>query len=178
MSFKNIDWTAEHAAGGSRMIPAGGYVAIITAVEDVDSREYLRFTYDIAEGPCAGFFADDDREYTHQFTRSYTAKARGFMKRFLDCIEASNDNFSLSAWNGDERDLVGKKVGVLIQREDYTNRDGEDRARMNVEGYTTANDIRANKFKLPEPKDSRDKSAAVTAAPADAYADDADIPFL
>lgn len=170
---KNINWTEISSATSSKMIPAGGYVAKITDVEDVESKEYLRFTYDIAEGECRGFFETDDRPYTHQFMRSYTEKATPFMKSFLECIEASNADFNLEGWDNDVSDLIGKLVGVLIQREDYTNRDGEDRARMNVEGYTTADNIRNGRFKLPEPKDNRVKKAEADGG--SAY--DAEIPF-
>lgn len=173
---KNTDWNEVSAAGTSRMIPAGGYVAKITAVEDVESKEYLRFTYDIAEGEHAGFFETDERPYTHQFVRSYKDSAARFMKQFLDCVQGSNDGFDLSKWDNDERDLVGKLVGVIIQREDYTNRDGDDRARMNVEGFATVGDIRNNRFVMPEPKDSRDKRESAASADAGSVYD-ADIPF-
>ena len=179
MGFKNnrTKWTEVSAAGSSSMLPAGGYVAIITKVEDVESKEYLRFTYDIAEGEHAGFFADDDRPYTHQFVRSYKEKASGFMKRFLECVEDSNETFSLDGWDNDEQDLEGKLVGIVVQREDYTNASGEDRARMNVEDFASASDIRSKRFKLPEPKDSRDKGGD-EAPPADGgTVYDADIPF-
>ena len=173
---KNTDWNEVSAAGTSRMIPAGGYVAKITAVEDVESKEYLRFTYDIAEGEHAGFFETDERPYTHQFVRSYKDSAARFMKQFLDCVQGSNDGFDLSKWDNDERDLVGKLVGVIIQREDYTNRDGEDRARMNVEGFATIGDIRNHRFVMPEPKDNRDKRESASSADAGSVYD-ADIPF-
>ena len=69
MAFKNkgYNWAEVEPAGTSKVLEPGGYVAQITAVEDVESREYLRFTYDIAEGACKGFFADDDRVYTLRF---------------------------------------------------------------------------------------------------------------
>lgn len=177
MGFKNsnTNWTEVKAAGTSSMIPAGGYVARIMAVEDVESKEYLRFTYDIAEGEHKGFFADDDRVYTHQFVRSYKASASGFMKKFLECVEGSNDGFKLDGWDNDESDLIGLLVGVLIQREDYTNNDGEDRARMNVEGFAKANDIRNGRFKLPEPKDNRKEHDEPTEDSGSMY--DADVPF-
>lgn len=176
MGFKNsnTNWT-EVKAAGSKMIPAGGYVARITAVEDVESREYLRFTYDIAEGEHKDFFAADDRVYTHQFVRSYKESASGFMKKFLECVEGSNDGFKLDGWDNDESDLIGLLVGVLIQREDYTNNDGEDRARMNVEGFAKADDIRNGRFKLPEPKDSRKEHDEPTDDSGSVY--DADVPF-
>ena len=179
MSFKskNINWAEVTSVGGSRMIPANGYVAVITAVEDVESKEYLRFTYDIAEGEFKDFFKTDDRVYTHQFIRSYKENSAGFMKQFLERIESSNDGFKLDGWSCEPSDLVGKLVGVIIQREDYTNKDGEDRARMNVEGFASATDIRNGRFKLPDPKDSREKRE--DAHPADGTSIyDADIPFV
>ena len=177
MAFKNKNtkWTEVSAATGSSMLPAGGYVAVITDVEDVESKEYLRFTFDIAEGEHKGFFATDDRVYTHQFVRSYKEKASGFMKAFLECVEASNDNFKLDGWDNDESDLKGKLVGIIVQREDYTNNNGEDRARMNVEDYAKADDIRNGRYKLPEPKDSRNAKAEAPAQGGDVYG--AEIPF-
>ena len=133
-------------------------------------------TYDIAEGERKGFFETDDRPYTHQFTRSYKEKAMGFMRQFLDCVEASNDNFSLEGWDNDPNDLAGKLVGIVVQREDYTNQAGEDRARMNVEAFAKTEDIRNNRFKLPEPKDSRtEKPASQQSEGGSVY--DADLPF-
>lgn len=176
MGFKNSNtvWTEVTATGTSKMLPAGGYVAKITAVEDVESKEYLRFTYDIAEGEHKGFFETDDREYVHQFTRSYKATAQGFMKKFLECVEGSNADFKLDGWDNDPDDLVGKLIGIIVQREDYTNQAGEDRARMNVEDFATAADIRAKRYKLPEPKDTRAEKPA-QADGGSVY--DADIPF-
>ena len=171
-----IKWAEVTAAGSSSMLPAGGYVAEITDVEDVESREYLRFTYDIAEGDNAGFFETDDRAYTHQFVRSYKPNAMGFMKKFLECVDASNDDFSLDGWTPRFGDLVGKKVGIVVQREDYTNNAGEDRARMNVEDFAKADDIRHGRFKMPAPKDSRQKADA-PAAQQGGNVYDADIPF-
>ena len=173
---KNTKWTEVTAAGTSSMLPAGGYVATIDKVEDVESKEYLRFTYDIAEGEHKGFFETDDRVYVHQFVRSYKDAAQGFMKQFLDCVESSNPSFSLASWDNDPQGLVGKLVGIIVQREDYTNGNGEDRARMNVEGFASAADIRNGRFKLPEPKDSRDKAAEPTVQPGGSVYD-ADLPF-
>lgn len=179
MGFKNnkTKWTEVSAAGSSSMLPAGGYVARILEVEDVESKEYLRFTYDIAEGAQKGFFETDDRPYTHQFTRSYREKASGYMRQFLDCVEASNDDFKLEGWDNDPDDLAGKLVGIVVQREDYTNQAGEDRARMNVEGFAKADDIRNGRFKLPEPKDSRAGGGSTSPASQGGSVYDADIPF-
>ena len=171
---ENVKWTEVSAAGSSSMLPAGGYVAVITDVEDFDANKYLLFTYDIAEGERKGFFETDDRKYVHQFRRYYTEKSQGFMKKFLECIEGSNADFNLEGWKPDFNDLKGKLVGIVVQREDYTNQSGEDRARMNVEDFAKAEDIRNGRFKLPEPKDTRAEKAA-QADGGSVY--DADIPF-
>lgn len=170
----NIDWdNVSEAGGGSKMLPAGGYVATITGAEEVESSSYFRFTYEIAEGPCKGFFADDDRDYTHQFVRSYKEKALGFLKSFLKCLEASNPGFKMAEWDGKPGALVGLNIGIIVQREDYTNNSGEDRSRMNVEQFASADDIRNGRYTLPEPKDNRKPKSEGTAN--DLY--DADIPF-
>lgn len=184
MALKDINWKEVNAAGTSNLIPAGGYVAVIQDAQDVESSEYVRCTYDIAEGEHAGFFADETRPYTHQFVRSYKQKAWPFFRKFLDMLEASNPNFNIDAWNGSASAFVGLKVGVIIQREDYTNNSGEDRARMNVEEFATVDDIRNNRFKLPEPKDNREKPQGTNGTPTTAQAQgnaasvyDADLPF-
>ena len=175
MSFKDksINWTEVTT---SSMLPAGGYVAVITNVEDVESGSYLLFTYDIAEGPCKGFFSGDDRVYVHQFKRWYTDKAESFMKRFLHFVEESNDDFKLEGWDNDIADLVGKLVGIVVQRTDYTNKSGEDRARMDVEAYASADDIRKGRYTVPEPKDTRSKRDEGEQPVQDSVYD-ADIPF-
>lgn len=176
---KNVEWNEVSSAGSSTMLPAGGYVAVITDVEDVESKEYLRFTYDIAEGERKGFFEADDRVYVHQFVRSYKETASGFMKQFLEYIEDSNKDFKLDGWDNDPDDLKGKIVGIIVQREDYTNKNGDNRARMNVEGFAKADDIRNGRFVLPEPKDNRtdDAKADDSASASKSKYSDAEVPF-
>jgi len=178
MKNKGIVWKEVSAAGSSTMLPAGGYVAIIKDVEDNENSEYLEFTYDIAEGDKKDFFASDTRKYTHQFRRYYTEKSLPYMAHFLECVEDSNSGFSLDEWDSDPNDLKGKLVGIIVQREDYTNQAGEDRARMNVEWFAKADDIRNGRYKLPDPKDTRkknEKDAESTEDSGSVY--DADIPF-
>ena len=54
--MKNIDWqNVEEVKEYVRVAP-GGYVCVITAVEDVPDKEYLRIEYDIAEGENKGYY--------------------------------------------------------------------------------------------------------------------------
>ena len=183
MGLKDINWNEIQAAGTSNLIPAGGYVAVIQQAEDFEKAEYVQCLYDIAEGAQAGFFANDTRPYTHRFIKSYKQKAWPFFKQFLDMLEESNPNFNIDAWNGDASAFNGLKIGVIIQREDYTNNSGEDRARMNVEEFATVEDIRNGRYKLPEPKDTREKAQGTSGnAPTEpsgngANVYDADLPF-
>lgn len=175
--MKKKNWSEVEEASGSSMLPAGGYVVRITDVEDFPEKEYLKFTFDVAEGEYAGFFRNDDRPYVHQFVRSYTDKAEPFFKHFLVCLEESTrGKFKIEEWEKtcDESRLVGLELGVVFQVEDYTNTKGEDRKRMNAEGFYAAQDIRNGDFTVPDPKDTREGVPQASGAPADMFDD---VPF-
>ena len=184
MKIKN--WTLiEESAGGSKL-PVGGYVIKITDVEDVPSREYLRITYDIAEGEYAGHYSDafgKQNAWAHQFVRSYKDTAEGMFKAFLNRLEESNKvsrGFTVAGWSerSDERDLVGLTLGAVIQKRLYTNDKGEDKEALEVAGVYAAQDIRNGDFKIPEPRDVREQVTAKPKAQAVApSAYDEDIPF-
>lgn len=156
--------------------PVGGYVAIITDVEDVPAREYLNVVYDIAEGDWAGFYSDDfgrDNPWAHRFVRSYKESARGMFKAFLKRLEESNPGFTVASWQqrSNERELIGLTIGIVLQYEDYTNDRSEDKERLQVVGVYSAADIRAGDYRLPERKDNRKqvpapRRDAIAAAPA------------
>ena len=174
INFDNID---EMTSGGDRL-PAGGYVARITKVEDVPSKQYLWVEYDIAEGPYAGHFANvGDRPYLHRFSRSYKDAAQGFFKAFLVRLTESNrGRFDWQQWQQscNEQLFVGLEVGIVCQEEHYTNDKGEDKTRMVVVDIVASQDVRNGDYKLPAPVDKRKKVEA--AAPSDPYADDS-LPF-
>lgn len=184
--MKIKDWTViEPAKQGGSMLPPGGYVVRITDVEDVPSREYLRFTYDIAEGEHAGHYSDDfgkNNPYTHQFVRSYTDRASAFFSQFLEALELSNrGRFSVAEWSKrcDEREMIGLEIGVVLQLEQFTNGKGEDKRRLNGAAFYAAQDIRNGDYKALPDLDNRKGSGDVAKADADTadlYA--GDIPFL
>ena len=183
MKIKN--WTLiEESAGGSKL-PVGGYVIRILDVEDVPSREYLRITYDIAEGEHAGHYSDafgKQNAWSHQFVRSYKDTAEGMFKAFLKRLEESNVGFNIEAWQArgcNEREFVGLEVGIVLQTEQYTNNKGEDKERLEMVGVYASQDIRNGDFEVPEPRDVREQVAAKPKPQAQASASvyDADIPF-
>lgn len=178
--MKVLNWESVEESAPFEKLPAGGYVVKITDVEDMADKEYLNVVFDIKEGEYSGFYSDDFgrlNPWAHRFVRSYKDSAAGMFKQFLARLEDSNRDFNISAWQrrSDERDLIGLELGIVLQTEQYTNNQGEDKERLNVVGVYAAQDIRNGDFKLPEPKDKRTQvgAVAVTAA-ADLYDD---VPF-
>ncbi len=185
MQIKN--WTLIEESTGGAKLPVGGYVIKITGVEDVPSREYLRLTYDIAEGEHAGHYSDSfgkQNAWSHQFVRSYKDAAEGMFKAFLNRLEESNKvshGFTVAKWTerSDERDFVGLELGVVIQKRLYTNDKGEDKEALEVAAVYAAQDIRNGDYTIPEPRDLRetvDEKPKAQAQPA-ASAYDEDVPF-
>ena len=173
--MKLINWEEVEESKPSTMLEPGGYVCRIVAVEDVPSKEYLWIVYDVIEGERAGVYAGLPKsdDWKHRFTRSYKDTARGMFKAFVNRVEESNPGFK---WDGsDERQFVGKIVGLVFQKEQYTNDKGDDKERTVVVGVESADDIRKGGYYMPEPKDRRTKVAAAPASQSGPYDD---IPFL
>lgn len=181
--MKKCNWQTVDAASndGAGRLPAGGYVARITNVEDVPSREYLYIEYDIAEGEYAGHYANaTDRPYLHRFVKGYGDKAMPFFKQFLEALQFSNPGrFDWARWmeRSDEREFIGLEIGIVVQDEQYTNTKGEDKTRQNVEGIYATQDIRNGEFRVPEPKDSREKVGAPQASTSTTAGAYDDVPF-
>lgn len=150
----------------------------ITAVEDMPSKEYLNVVYDVAEGPLAGCFSKmgPEEAWKHRFTRSYSEKAEGMFKGFLEDLEASNLRFGWKDWmaRSNEQEFVGLLVGVCVQKRMYTNGKGEDKESLEVRYTLPADKVRSGDHReLPEPRDKRKNPAQ----PAAAAVDDSDVPF-
>ncbi|NPD33083.1 hypothetical protein HLV35_07425 [Eggerthellaceae bacterium zg-997] len=180
--MKAMNWSIiDSVAGGGAKLPAGGYVVRITNVEDVPGREYVWVEYDVAEGPHKGHYSDDfarAHPYVHRFSRSYKQAAQGFFKAFLVALEESNPQFSIGDWErrSDERELVGLLVGVVVQTELYTNRDGADKERLEVVSIVSADAVRKGAYELPPVRDRREGGAGAPAK-APAASSFSDIPF-
>ena len=182
MKIKN--WSIIEESTPGTMLEPGGYVCRITDVEDVPGKEYLWVVYDVIEGPRAGVYAGmgRDESWKHRFTRSYKDSAEGMFKGFLNRLEESNRvgprAFKVADWErtGDERALIGLELGLVFGKEHYTNDRGEDKERTVVVEVKSSPDIRNGEFKVPEPRDRREK-APVSAQPAPVSAYDESIPF-
>lgn len=154
-------------SGSFKKLPVGGYIVKILSAIDVPEKEYLRISFDIAEGPNKGFFAEEYKNNTREdkkwpnagtFVRSYKEKALPMMKGFTTAVEKSNKNYT---WNFDESTLKGKLVGLVIGEEEYVNSSGKMRTRTYVDAVRSVDIIREGKFEVPELKKlSADKVAA------------------
>ena len=176
--MKNKNWAAVAAAGDYQKLPVGWYVLKITHVEDVPKSEYLKVTWDVAEGEYAGHYAKDEA-WRHTTNWSYTDKAEGIFKRNLDALEASNPNsFTTAVWQkeSNEQEFVGLVFGAAIQDRHYTNNQGEDKTALEVARVLAADKARENAAsgaELPAPRDQRVK--VEDTATASVYDDD--VPF-
>lgn len=190
---------ATASTGDYQRMGAGGYVAQIQAVRTdgpasygkgridyVNSKEYVKLIYDIAEGDFAGRFSDDywsgeDKDYGHQIFLSW--KNMGAFKGNIQALDESNPGFdALAAFQADRWELfIGKKVGIVLGEEEYRANDGTVKTRLGLPRLKSIQDIRAGKFKVPAPKKLKDDEQGYNAAPAKADVSesvyDEDIPF-
>ena len=190
---------ATASTGDYQRMGAGGYVAQIQAVRTdgpasygkgridyVNSKEYVKLIYDIAEGDFAGRFSDDywsgeDKDYGHQIFLSW--KNMGAFKGNIQALDESNPGFdALAAFQADRWELfIGKKVGIVLGDEEYRANDGTVKTRLGLPRLKSVQDIRAGKFKVPAPKKLKDDDQGYNAAPAKADVSesvyDEDIPF-
>ena len=180
---RSVNWNNIQSSsdGGFEPLPAGGYVAKILAMYDNEPKEYVEVVFDIAEGEHAGYYSDDfgkSHPYTHHYFMSYKDTALGMLKGRLEAIQKSNPGFDpFAAWDAGRLDMfVNRLVGINLQEEEYENRDGKVRTRLNVCQVVPAQDVRDGKVKVREKKLLNGK-AAITGNNEVVTADDIDIPF-
>ena len=169
--MKKIDMTNVQEAGEFTTLPAGAYICIIRNVEDVEDKEYLKVTYDIADGEFKGYYDDirsnhPDWEWSGAYVKSYKTKALPMFKRFCSAISKSNGNFIFDggAVNSDEKSLIGKKLGIVLREEEYYSNSGDKKTRLIVHREFPIDQLAAQKVpdikRLPEEKSQAEFAAA------------------
>lgn len=131
--MRNVNWSSVSASseGGFARIEPGAYVGVITSVEDVADREYVRVLFDIAEGPLKGYYSDTfyaDKPYAHNLIMSYKDSALGMLKGRLETIQACNPGFDpFAAWDAGRLEMFsGRKVGLVMREEEYWDKKTEE----------------------------------------------------
>lgn len=157
--MKKISGYDKIQEGGSfKKLPVGGYVVKILDATDVPEKEYLRISFDVAEGEHKGFFAEeykndarDGKKWPNAgtFIRSYKEKALPMLKGFTTAVEKSNKDYS---WDFDEKTLKNKIVGLVLGEEEFVNNSGKLRTRTYVSAVRSVDVIREGKFEIPELK--------------------------
>jgi hypothetical protein len=104
--------------------------------------------------------------------RSYSDKAAGMFKGFIQQIESVNPGYK---WDWKEQTLVGRCIGVVLGEEEYKKMDGSVGTRLNITRTKTPEDIRSGNFKVPEKKTlPQEQNTAPAFAPVD---DSEELPF-
>lgn len=165
--------------GDFAKLPAGPYVARITDATDTPAKEYVEVVFDIAEGENAGFYGDDwgkKHPYAHHVFLSYKEKARNMLKGRLEAIRDSNPGFDpFAAWDADRLDLFcGRLMGINLQEEEYKDKEGKVRTRLNVCQVVPAQDVRDGKVQTKGIKRLEQKAEIPAAYVTDTYDD---VPF-
>ena len=139
----NLDDVTE--AGEFRRPGAGPYICKITAIENVplDERtgkgDYLRIWYDIDDGEFKGYYTEmrenhPDWDWVGRYIRSYKPSALSMFKRFCSAVSKSNGGYVFDAGevNAEEQTLVGKRIGLVFQEEEYPSNMGDIRTKLTV----------------------------------------------
>lgn len=179
--MKQVDITNVQEAGEGKRLPAGGYICEITKVEDVPEKEYLRIEFDIADGEFKGYFKELNASagfWAGRYIRSYKPKALPFFKRLCSAVSKSNGNFVFDGGqiNSDEKTLVGKIVGLVLNDEEYIGNDGNVKTRLYVVGEHSISDIKDGKYKVPALKKLPDEDVPFKPAQVEEV-DTSDCPF-
>lgn len=139
-----VDLTNVKESSDFKRPAPGAYICTITNVEDVPINQqtgkgnYLRVFYDIAEGEFKGYYGQmrtDHPDWTTvgSYIRSYKEAALGMFKRFCSAVTKSNAGYTFDGkTNTDEKSLIGKKVGLVFQEEEYYGNDGNKKTRLIV----------------------------------------------
>lgn len=167
--MKSINLSKVQEANDYQRPAPGGYICTITAVEDVESKEYLKVTYDIAEGEFKGYYGEmrsnnPDWTWAGAYVKSYKPAALPMFKRFCTAVSRSNGSFVFDGGqvNSDEKTLVGKKIGLLFGEEEYYGNDGEKKTRLYVVREFSVDKLAEQK--VPKLKTLKEETTAAATA--------------
>lgn len=183
------DLEIKRSSNGGEPLPAGGYVAKIldASISTYSWGEVLVFSFDIVEGEYTEFFKNKYLEDTNENKKwkgtfrltvpqednqYYDSQKRSFGNA-IACIEESNPKY---AWNWDEKTLKDKYVGVLFRNYEY---DVDGRQGWSTEccSFTSVDEIREKKFKMPKDKPLKKQQESPAAMFADIKNIENELPF-
>lgn len=148
-------------------VEAGGYVCkIVNAIlVNTPEKQNIRLELDIDEGAHKDYFSRLEARAGFWGLTGYASFKEGQLGRFTKVCTAfgtSNPGFSFDPFRGGGADvdtLIGKKIGVVIGKEEYKNNKGEIREKNVVSNITEISKIREKKFTVPKLKKLAEESA-------------------
>lgn len=176
--MKNIDWNAVEAAGSYTKIPAGGYICGIVDVEDFPDKEYIKLSFDIANGEYKNAFRErySGKDFWGaNFIKSYKEKALPFFKAMLEAFALSNQDFEINS--NDEQRMRRKFIGLVLGYEEYVGNDNKVKERIYVDQILPVSKIQSGEFTVPELKPLNGGYDAPPIEDAPPILDDSDLPF-
>lgn len=156
-----IDIRGVEAAGNYPKPKAGAYIIRITKATNNPGKKRVEFEFDIAAGEFKGYFQglyDRAHFWGGNFSKSYTEKAMGFLRAFVDAVQESNEdaNGIIVDVDGtedvDETKLVGKLVGMVVGEKEYIGNDGQIKVKLDTYNATfiTISDLNEGNYTVPE----------------------------
>ena len=155
----------ESAGGGAFDVEPGGYVAVVIDYDEQQERKYVKFSFDIAEGPSRGIYAKS--QWPIGDVMSWKSEnALGMTKHKLHVFADSNPGFDTNAafQTDDWGAFVNRLVGIVVRERIYTKKDGSEGRGVEIAQLVTPDAIRSGDFVVPGPRDAR-ASRGTTAAP-------------
>jgi len=174
------------AYGDFETLPAGGYKCVIKEVkcnEASNGKEFLKVSFDIAEGEYADFYkrkylndSRQDKKWSGVaaiFTEGYEPNSTNpKFKGMVTALEESNSGYKFD-WN--EENMKGKKIGIVMREEEFEGYDGSIHTATKFSrfvSYDKAEDAKIPAIKkLPEKGDAFDSFTTVSGDTGD------DLPF-
>lgn len=166
-TFFGKDYDSVQLGGGSKPLPAGGYICRIIKARLTNSRDGLPMVealFDICDGEYTNYFSDKHRANMQnnpqaEYPKNGRAKViaidengntKKTFKGFCTSIEKSNgitlpreDNAFLNA-------LTGKLIGVIFGREEFQGSDGDMHWVTKPRWYRTVEDIQNGNYDVPD----------------------------
>jgi hypothetical protein len=139
-------------------IPAGGYECkIVDAILNAD-KMYIELDLDVDTGNYAGYFQNLEDRAGFWGLRYYASYKESVLGKFLQtctCINNSNPNFNFDPMGkkgGDVESLIGKRIGVVIGKEEYMSKKGKVQLKSVADKVTEISKIQKGNFKVPDVK--------------------------
>lgn len=154
----------QESTGTFADIEPGGYVLVITKVEPKEQQQYVRFYWDVAEGPSKGAYAQS--QWPPSDIISWKDSVLGILKHKMHVLADSNPNFqpTVAFDNDNWQEFVGKRFGAVVRKRLYTagpnsKTPGADKETVEVAGWFTPEQIAAHEYSdaLLKPRDQREQ---------------------